>query len=105
VSAAQDSLRLTCDAVVEAAALDGDRTAVDAQVRERPGLGAWAWIDMTIGSWYADAGWHGLTTDAAVHGCLRALDAKLAAREHSRPDPTTVRVRAALTAALSEVQS
>jgi len=104
VSAAQESLRLVGEAIVEAAALDGDRTAVDATVR--PDLDrSRAWLDLTIGGWFATATGTGLTPDVAVVDCLRNLDGILARRNPARAEATTRRAREALAAALTEVAS
>lgn len=103
MSAAQDALRLTAEAIVEAAALDGERTAVDATVRERVGRGARAWLDITIGGWHTTATGEEFTPSRAVRDCLCRLDDSLAKRDQLFPSATTRRVREALAAALAEV--
>lgn len=102
--AALSALRLTAEAIAEAAALDGERTAVDAVLRTRCGVTEAA-VDITIGGWFGSATGRGDSADDAVRDCLRALAASVMPREQRQAalDATTRRVREALAAALAEV--
>lgn len=105
MSAAQDALRLTAEAIVEAAALDGERTAVDAQVwQATDGRSVRAAVDLLIGGWLVCATGIADSPDAAVRDCLQDLDATLTQRWARRPEAVARRVREALAAALAEVQ-
>ena len=101
----KDYLWLAAQAIVKAAARDGDKTEISTTVQAVESGDVQATIGLTIGSWDAQACVHELTPRVAARECLLSLDRYLERREILFPHPITARVRTALANFLSDQAS